>query len=114
MEKYYLPKSSIFIILCGVQYDVNVFEPFKIRNVVKQGCVLVTTLFAILTLLFLKQAFSTAEEGIYLHTQTDGKLFNPSRLKTKVKNNKIRDILFTYFGFIISLKKCPITNNHIA
>ena len=84
---------------------MNVFEPFKIRNVVKQGCVLVTTLFAILTLLFLKQAFSTAEEGIYLHTQTDGKLFNPSRLKTKVKNNKIRDILFTYFGFTISLKK---------
>ena len=44
----------------------------------------------------LKQAFGTAKEGIYLHTQTDEKLFNPSRLKakTKVKQAIIRDMLF--------------------
>ena len=48
--------------------------------------------------MLLKQAFGTAEEGIYLYTRTDGKLLSPSRkvkAKTQVKKNSIiRDILF--------------------
>ena len=46
--------------------------------------------------MLLKQAFGIAEEGIYLHTRTEGKLFNPSRLKakTKLKKTIIRDMLF--------------------
>ena len=79
-----------------VQHDGNVSKPFRILNGVKQGCVLAPTLFGIFFSLLLKQAFGTAEEGIYLHTRTDGKLFNPSRLKakSKVKNTIIRDMLF--------------------
>ena len=36
------------------------------------------------------------EEGLYLHTRTVGKLFNPFSLKVKtnIKNNIIKDILF--------------------
>ena len=81
-----------------VQHDVNVSKPFKILNGVKQGCLLAPILFGIFFSLLLKQAFGTAEEGIYLHTRTDGKLFNPSRLKakTKVKKTIIRDILFAH------------------
>ena len=56
-----------------VQHDRNVSKPFKIIN-----GVLAPTLFGIFFLHFLKQAFGTAEEGVYLHTWTDGKLFNPS------------------------------------
>ena len=71
-----------------VQHDKNVSEPFKILNDVKQGCVLAPTLCGIFFSLCLKKAFGTAEEGIYLHTRTDGKLFDLSRLKekTQVKN----------------------------
>ena len=76
-----------------VQHNGNVTKPFKIFNGVKQGCVLAPTLFGIFFSLLLKQAFGTVEEVIYLHTRTDGKLFNPSRLKakTKVKKTIIRD-----------------------
>ena len=50
------------------------------------------TFFAVL----LKNAFGTAEEGVYLHTRSDGKLFNLARLraKTKVREILIRDMLF--------------------
>ena len=118
-----------------VQHDGNVSKPFRILNGVKQGCVLAPTLFGIFFSLLLKQAFGTAEEGIYLHTRTDGKLFNPSRLKakTKVKKTVIRDMLFaddaaiaahspsqlqslmdrfanacTDFGLTVSLKKTKV------
>ena len=38
----------------------------------------------------LKHAFGASSEGIYLHTRSDVKLFNVSRLKAK---NKIREVL---------------------
>ena len=71
-------------------------KTFKIVNGIKQGCVLATTLFGIFFSLLFKQAFDTAEECIYLHTQTNDKLFNPSRIKakSKVKKTIIRDMLF--------------------
>ena len=40
-----------------VQYDINVSNPIKIRNGVKQGCVLTTTLFGKFPSLLLKYAF---------------------------------------------------------
>ena len=44
----------------------------------------------------LKHAFGASTEGIYLHTRSDGKLFNVSRLKakTKIREVLIRDLLF--------------------
>ena len=68
-----------------VQHDWNVSKPFKILDGVKQGCVLAPTLFGIFFSLLLKQAFGTAEEGLYPHTLTDNNLFNPSRINTKKK-----------------------------
>ena len=46
--------------------------------------------------LLLTHAFSSSEEGVYLHTRSDGGLFNLSRLraKTKVQRVLIRDMLF--------------------
>ncbi|KAJ8369124.1 hypothetical protein SKAU_G00091520 [Synaphobranchus kaupii] len=79
-----------------VQYDGSSSEPFDIRSGVKQGCVLAPTLFGIFFALVLKHAFSTATEGIHLHTRSDGRLFNLARLraKTKVRKALIRDMLF--------------------
>ena len=78
-----------------LQHDVNASKHFKILNYVKQGYVLAPTLFGIFISLLLKKGFGTAEEGIYLHTRTDGKLFNLPRLKakSKVKTTIIRDML---------------------
>lgn len=79
-----------------VQFDGNISDPFKIQSGVKQGCVLAPTLFGIFFALLLKYAFGQHTEGIYLHSRSDGKLFNPSRLKakTKVRQVPIRDMLF--------------------
>ena len=46
--------------------------------------------------MLLKHAFDTITEGIYLHTRSDGRIFNLARLraKTKVRKVLIRDMLF--------------------
>ena len=79
-----------------VQFNGNLSEPFDIRSGVKQGCVLAPTLFGIFFALLLKHAFGPAQEGIYLRTRSDGRLFNPARLKARTKVHKalIRDMLF--------------------
>ena len=79
-----------------VQFDGNISDPFDIQSGVKQGCVLAPTLFGIFFALLLKHAFGQNTEGIYLHSRSDGKLFNASRLKakTKVRQVLIRDMLF--------------------
>ena len=79
-----------------VQFNGNLSESFDIRSGVKQGCVLAPTLFGIFFALVLRHAFGTSQEGIYLRTRSDGKLFNLARLKakTKVRETTIRDMLF--------------------
>ena len=46
--------------------------------------------------LLLKHAFGTSTEEVYMHTRSDGKLYNIARLraKTKVRKTTIRDMLF--------------------
>ena len=79
-----------------VQYDGNISEAFDIKSGVKQGCVLAPTLFNIFFSVLLKHAFEFTEEGILLRTRSEGKLFNPARLraKTKVRKVIVRDLLF--------------------
>ena len=87
-----------------VQYDGSYSEPFDIRSGVKQGCVLAPALFGISFALMLKNAFGDATEGIHLHTRSDGKLFNLSRLKakTKIQWRLIRDMLFADDAAIVA------------
>ena len=79
-----------------VNFDGATSDPFTIRSGVKQGCVLAPTLFGIFFSMLLNFAFGGSEEGIHLHTRSDGKLFNLSRLKAKTKVRKvlIREMLF--------------------
>ena len=79
-----------------VQYDGSTSPQFDILSGVKQGCVLAPTLFGIFFACLLKHAFGSSTEGIYLHTRSDGKLFNLARLKakTKIRETVIRDLLF--------------------
>ncbi|PFX12887.1 hypothetical protein AWC38_SpisGene23083 [Stylophora pistillata] len=78
-----------------VQYDENRSEAFDINSGVKQGCVLAPTLFNIFSLI-LNHAFKSSEERILIRSRSDGRLFNPARLraKTKVRKVAIRDLLF--------------------
>ena len=54
--------------------------------------------------MLLKHAFGTSKEGIYLHTRSDGRLFNLARLRAKIKVREalIRDMLFAYDSAISS------------
>ena len=56
---------------------------------VKQGCDLAPTLFGIFFSLVLCHAFRTSEDGIYIHTRSDGKLFNLACLNAKSKIRKV-------------------------
>lgn len=82
--------------LSTVQYDGETSEEFEVKSGVKQGCVLAPTLFGIFFAMLFRHAFKGATEGVYLHSRSDGKLFNISRLKAKSKTRKvlIRDMLF--------------------
>ena len=83
-------------IFSTVQHEGSLSEEFEVKSGVKQGCVLAPTLFGIFFSLLLKHAFKPATEGIYLHTRSDGKLFNIARLRAKTKTRQvlIRDMLY--------------------
>ena len=73
-------------------YDGSTSAPFDIRSGVKQGCILAPTLFEIFFAVLLRHAFGSVTEGIYLHTRSDGKLFNISRLKAKTKVHEVHEV----------------------
>ena len=79
-----------------VQYDGSSSEPFQIKSGVKQECVLAPTLFGIFFSLLLSHAFKQSNDGFYLHTRSDGKLYNLAHLRatTKVWRVLIREMLF--------------------
>ena len=64
-----------------VSFDGEI-SSFPITNGVKQGCVLTPTLFGIFFSMLLHYAFNNSTDGIYLHTRSDGSLFNLARLKS--------------------------------
>ena len=71
-----------------VQYDGSSSDPFPISSGVKQGCVLAPTLFGIFFSLLLSYAFNQSEDGVYLHTRSDGSLYNLRRLRAKTTKTK--------------------------
>ena len=62
------------------------------------------TLFGIFSSLLLQYAFSDCDEGVYLHTRTDGKLLSIARLraKTKIRRILIRELLFADEAALLS------------
>ena len=66
----------------NIQYDDSVSDSLKIKSGVKQGFVLVPTLFGIFFSVLLKHAFGSSTTGIKLHTRT----FQPCKSKIKAKS----------------------------
>ena len=84
-----------------VQYYGNVPEPFKIRNGVKQGCVLAPTLFEIFLLLLLKHTFGTAEKFItceLMASRMKIKYTFENRLQTKPQWQQILNFCMDCFA----------------
>ena len=79
-----------------ISFDGDQSDPFPIKNGVKQGCVLAPTLFGIFFSMLLHFAFKDSSEGVYLHTRSDGSMFNLARLRAKTKRREvlIRELLF--------------------
>ena len=79
-----------------VSYNGATPDVFKINSGLKQRCVLAPTLFGIFFSRLLFYGFGASDKGIYLHTRSDGKLFDMARLrsKTKVRKLLIRDMIF--------------------
>jgi hypothetical protein len=90
--------------LSTVQFHGDISTEFGDKSEVRQGCVLAATLIGIFFALLLKHAFDSSEDGVYLHSRSDGCLFNLSRLraKTKVRKVLIRDMLFAQDAAIAS------------
>ena len=79
-----------------INFDCTTSKPLKITSGGKQGCVLAPTLFGIFFSTLLQHAFQASQEGVFLHTRSDGKLFNLARLraKTRVKTILMCELLF--------------------
>ena len=97
-----------------VQFDGASSVPFSIRNGVKKGCVPAPTLFGIFFAVMIKQGFGTSKEGVYLHTRSDGMLFNLARLKakTKIRKTVIRDMLFADDAALVSHTEQQLQDTH--
>ena len=83
-----------------VKFDGNSSEAFVINIGVKQGCVLAPTLFTIFFSILLKHTFGSAVEGVLLRTRSDGKLFNPARLRAKTK---VRNVCYATSSSLMTL-----------
>lgn len=79
-----------------ISFNGATSEAFPVSSGVKQGCVLAPTLFGIFFSMLLQYAFKDCDEGVFIRTRADGKLYNLARLraKTKVLEVLIRELLF--------------------
>ena len=87
-----------------VQFDGNMSAEFGVKSRVKQGCILAPILFCIFFALLLKHTFNRSTDSEYLHSKSDGCLFNISRLcaKTKTRTVTIRNLLFADDAAMVS------------
>ena len=63
--------------------------PFPVTTVVKQGCVLVPTLFSLLFAQMLDSVLSQSNVGVSIHYQYDGDFFNLRCLQSRTKTSQV-------------------------
>ena len=80
-----------------MQNDGEFSEPFHVTNGVKQGCVMVPTLFSMMFSAMLVDAFQDSGTGFPIMYRFEGVIFNLRRLqnnKTKVQTDKLDELLY--------------------
>ena len=79
-----------------VSVSGSISDDFEVKNGVKQGDPAAPTYFTLFLTAILNLLAQATQEGVYIRTRSDGKLFNLSRLKatTKVRTELIRDLLY--------------------
>ena len=91
----------------SVSFEGAMSKSFPVNSGVKQGCEQAPTLFRIFFSVLLYHAFGSHEDenAVYIHTRSDGKMFNLARLraKTKVRTVLVRELLFADDAALISL-----------
>ena len=90
MAKFVYPAKFITVVrqfhdgmLARVQNDGEFTDPFLVTNVVKQGCVLASTLFSMMFSAMFTGTFQDGDNSIPIRCRFDGKLFNLRRLQAK-------------------------------
>ena len=103
LTKFRCPDKFVNIIKSvhsGMQASVahgnNHSNVFAVMNGVKQGCVLVPTLFSLYLSAILEVAFDDSFDGVSIQTRHNADLFNVSHTKarTKTSQNIVREMLF--------------------
>ena len=82
--------------MANVSVGGEVSETFVVTNGVKQGCVLVLTLFSIFLSAMLVEAFRGMGEGVYIQSRQSADLFNVAHFRAKTKTTQIlvRELLY--------------------
>ena len=82
--------------MSSVNLDGTISDWFDILNGEKQGCVFAAILFCIFFSLLIYHAFDSTKEGLYIHTRSDGNIFEISRLRavTKRREVMIQELVF--------------------
>ena len=103
MAKFGCPAKVIAMVqqfhdgmLSRVQNDSEFSDQFAVTNGVKQGCVLVSTLFSMMFSAMLTDVFQDGDNGIPIRHRFNGKLFNLRRLQAKstVQTEMLDELLF--------------------
>ena len=83
--------------MCICVYEALLYREFA-NPLLYRGCVLTPTLFTLKSSMMLQQTAEdhSNEDGIYIHSCTDGSLFNlgPLQAHTKTTEKLIRELLF--------------------
>ena len=87
-----------------VSVSGSISDDFEVKNGVKQGDPAAPTYFTLFLTAILNLLAQATQEGVYIRTRSDGKLFNLSRLKasTKVRIELIRDLLYADYAAMVA------------
>ena len=96
LEIYGCPEKHVNIIRqfhCEMKVQVSVggepSDAFEAKHGMKQGCVLAPTRFSLYLTAVLETMDEGLNRGVFIHTRTDGKLFNLAQLRAHTKTLEI-------------------------
>ena len=90
--------------MANVSVGWDVSESFNVTNVVKQGCLLATTLFAIFLSAMLDEEFRDMVDGVYIKFRQSADLLNIAHFRAKTMTIRIlmRELLFGYHSPLVT------------